>query len=53
MYGNLNNLSEYVTPDIEKRQLIDKLLPGTVFHSRKQFFAEEIVLKQMEMHDVC
>ena len=53
MYGNLNNLSEYVTPDIEKRQLIDKLLPGTVFHSRKQLFAEEIVLKQMEMHDVC
>ena len=53
MNSNLNNLSEYVTPDIEKRQLIDKLLPGTVFHSRKQFFAEEIVLKQMEMHDVC
>ena len=53
MNSDLNNLSEYVTPDIEKRQLIDKLLPGTVFHSRKQLFAEEIVLKQMEMHDVC
>ncbi|WP_405286923.1 hypothetical protein [Methanobrevibacter sp.] len=53
MNSDLNNLSEYVTPDIEKRQLIDKLLPGTVFHSKKQLFAEEIVLKQMEMHDVC
>ena len=53
MNSNLNNLSEYVTPDIEKRQLIDKLLPGTVFHSKKQLFVEEIVLKQMEMHDVC
>lgn len=53
MNSDLNNLSEYVTPDIEKRQLIDKLLPGTVFHSRKQLFVEEIVLKQMEMHDVC
>lgn len=55
MYGNLNNLSEYVTPDIEKRQLIDDILPREkVFYSRKAFRLENAEHREIDfMEDAC
>lgn len=55
MYGNLNNLSEYVTPDIEKRQLIDDILPREkVFYSRKAFRLENFEHREIDfMEDAC
>ena len=53
MYDDLNNLSEYVIPDIEKQKLIDGSVPKVLFNSRKHVFVEEFDFNELKMEDAC